>query len=711
MSLTQLNRELLKLSLLDKNDQDSFINQLDDLFRKFGIYNIEKWRNLSNKNNTLLHEFVEKDLPFAIRHVINKYTFDINVRRDTDGRTLFQLALDQKNKKMHNFLKELAADKISQIDVSKRQNDEDRKKSTNIVWVDLEMTSIDDPEILECAVIITDKDLNELAQGNWVIHFDQSVLTTLGQWHQDTFADRDKKGNGLFADVLKSKLTKEEVEEKLLTLIQQYCPAQKCPLAGSSIHIDKHVLQLQMPKVHSYLHYRIIDVSSFQGIMRRWAPWMENKIKDQLAKKGQDDVNHRAMDDIKWSISFMREFRPILEKQQPRDVNRQPIQHRRQRSVSPSLVARNKHENNNKVQLYADERRLLERLELEKTINIKSLHLNNENQEIYIANPHLREVFINKQQIRYHTKEFTVEDRFLKLSSKHYDNKNLNVKQVNTTEYWGQRKLLLTEIEFLTNYTAAGTKYLVVYAGAAPGSHINYLSSLFPYLDFELIDSQDFSVTETNEIKIRSEMFTDKIARSFSVLKQRILFICNVRTFDPKDHGNNDMQKQMAWHRILKPYASLLYFRLPKTQGKTEYFKGNLIIEPWSSRQSTECRLVVDQDQTLIDYDHSEFENALIHFHNDQRIRFYRHNMDKVDNEGLDHCYDCRTEIFILQEYIKKFRRMRNESEVQGEIARMSREISRKIVDEKRKPVLDTVRTLDVIPRSPPIVSSSICCF
>ncbi|CAF4354258.1 unnamed protein product, partial [Adineta steineri] len=115
--------------------------------------------------------------------------------------------------------------------------------------------------------------------------------------------------------------------------------------------------------------------------------------------------------------------------------------------------------------------------------------------------------------------------------------------------------------------------------------------------------------------------------------------------------------------------------------------------------------------QTLIDYDHSEFENALIHFHNDQRIRFYRHNMDKVDNEGLDHCYDCRTEIFILQEYIKKFRKMRNESEVQDETARMSRDISRKIVDEKRKPVLDTLRTLDVIPRSPPIVSSSICCF
>jgi oligoribonuclease len=152
-------------------------------------------------------------------------------------------------------------------------------------------------------------------KANWVIHFDQSVLETLGSWHQKTFADIADSGNGLLADVLKSKLTKEQVEDELLALIKRHCPPKTCPLAGSSIHIDKHVLQLRMPRVHDYLHYRIIDVSSFQGIMRRWAPWVEADIKKRLAKKGQETVNHRAMDDIEWSIAFMREFRPILARQ------------------------------------------------------------------------------------------------------------------------------------------------------------------------------------------------------------------------------------------------------------------------------------------------------------------------------------------------------------------------------------------------------------
>ena len=146
----------------------------------------------------------------------------------------------------------------------------------------------------------------------WVIHFDESVLKGLGDWHQGMFKDRSKGGNNLFADVLKSRLTKEEVEDELLDLLKEHCPEGKCPLAGSSIHIDREVLKQEMPKVHKYLHYRIIDVSSFQGIMKRWAPWIDRKMKEKLGDHGQETVNHRAMDDIKWSISVMKEFRPIL---------------------------------------------------------------------------------------------------------------------------------------------------------------------------------------------------------------------------------------------------------------------------------------------------------------------------------------------------------------------------------------------------------------
>jgi hypothetical protein len=396
------------------------------------------------------------------------------------------------------------------------------------------------------------------------------------------------------------------------------------------------------------------------------------------------------------------------------------MQHRQKHSMSPPLIQKNHppSRNNNadkREQLYDDERRLLERLDFEKTFDVKSLNLNKENQLIYTANPHLREVFINKQQIIVHEKEFTITNRFLKLQSERSSDKPYSSRNISTTEYWGQRKLLLTEIEFLTNY-GAGAKFIVLYAGAAPGSHINYLSSLFPHLQFVLFDANDFSATQTDKIKIRSEKFTDNVANSCCVSEYPILFICNVRTFDPNNQIDNDMihdmHHQMGWHRIIKPRASLLNFRLPRTPGKTEYLKGDLIIEPWASKRSTECRLIVDQEHTLIDYDHMEFENALLDFHNEKRIRYYKHNIDEIKNEGLDHCYDCRAEIFILQEYLTKSNKVKSETELKTETAAMSSEISRKIVDGKRKPVLSTgVRTLGIIPKRPIILTSNMCCI
>jgi hypothetical protein len=169
--MNQLNGELLKLFTLGKMNQQKIIERLDDLFVKFGTFKIEKWRNLSNKKNTLLHELVERDLSDIIRHVVQNYQVDINIQRDTDQLTPFQLALENNNTEMCSLLKELGAEEILNVDVAKLLLDEDRGKSMNIAWVDLEMTSIENPEILECAVIITDKDLRELERGKLIIGF------------------------------------------------------------------------------------------------------------------------------------------------------------------------------------------------------------------------------------------------------------------------------------------------------------------------------------------------------------------------------------------------------------------------------------------------------------------------------------------------------------------------------------------------------------
>ncbi len=165
MSMNQLQTELLKLIAMGKSNQDTIIKRLDRLYEDFGALSIKKWRHAANKGNSLLHEFVEKEMPDVIRHLVSKHQFDINVRRGSDGLTPLQLALENDNSEISDVLEELGAIDIQTEDVSTWLSDDDKKKTMNIVWMDLEMTSLEDPDIMECAVIITDKDLHELDKG------------------------------------------------------------------------------------------------------------------------------------------------------------------------------------------------------------------------------------------------------------------------------------------------------------------------------------------------------------------------------------------------------------------------------------------------------------------------------------------------------------------------------------------------------------------
>ena len=166
MASNYLNSDLLKI-LTIRNDQKNIIKQLTEVFREHGTRGIEAWHNPTDgKKNRLLHELVERDLPDVIHFVMKEYKLDINIRRDSDGHTPFQVASDKKNFKMCNLLRELGAETVEVVDCSKLQavEKEEKERSMNMVWIDLEFTSVEDPKILECAVIITDKNLNELAQ-------------------------------------------------------------------------------------------------------------------------------------------------------------------------------------------------------------------------------------------------------------------------------------------------------------------------------------------------------------------------------------------------------------------------------------------------------------------------------------------------------------------------------------------------------------------
>lgn len=177
------------------------------------------------------------------------------------------------------------------------------QRSDLLVWVDLEMTSVKDvlvDKITEIAVVLTDKDLNVVAEGpNLVIHVDQA------------FADsrvppqfREMFVNGLRSEIEESTVTLEEAQNQTLAFLQEHVVPNTAPLCGNSIHSDRHFLKIHMPRFEEYLFYRCIDVSTVKELARRWAPSVYEE-----AKRRKGESAHRAKDDILASIAELRFYR------------------------------------------------------------------------------------------------------------------------------------------------------------------------------------------------------------------------------------------------------------------------------------------------------------------------------------------------------------------------------------------------------------------
>jgi cap2 methyltransferase len=114
------------------------------------------------------------------------------------------------------------------------------------------------------------------------------------------------------------------------------------------------------------------------------------------------------------------------------------------------------------------------------------------------------------------------------------------------------------------------------------------------------------------------------------------------------------MDSQMKWHQIMKPNHSILKFRLSWKPGKTSYLAGDLHLPVWGPQSTTEIRLVAEKNAAIIEYDNTKIEQQMFYFNTSTRVARYQHNIE-CSVEGIDHCYDCSAEIFILTEYLKKF--------------------------------------------------------
>ncbi|ABM61019.1 oligoribonuclease [Halorhodospira halophila] len=169
----------------------------------------------------------------------------------------------------------------------------------NLIWIDLEMTGLDPSRdrIIEIAVVVTDSNLDTLAEGPVLaIHQDRSLLDSMDEWNT-----RQHGRSGLTERVRASTVTEAEAEAQVLAFLKQYVPARTSPMCGNSICQDRRFLARWMPDLEAYFHYRHIDVSTLKELARRWSP----EVAEGVRKSG----NHLALDDIRDSIHELRHYR------------------------------------------------------------------------------------------------------------------------------------------------------------------------------------------------------------------------------------------------------------------------------------------------------------------------------------------------------------------------------------------------------------------
>ena len=167
-----------------------------------------------------------------------------------------------------------------------------------LVWIDMEMSGLDPATcvILEVAVLVTDGNLDLVAEGpDLVVHQSDAVLDAMDEWNTSHHGK-----SGLTARVKASTISTEQAEDQVLAFLGQHCKAGQSPLCGNSVHMDRAFLAAYMPRLHDFLHYRNVDVSTVKELARRWYPTLE------LPRKRQA---HRAMSDIIESIEELRYYR------------------------------------------------------------------------------------------------------------------------------------------------------------------------------------------------------------------------------------------------------------------------------------------------------------------------------------------------------------------------------------------------------------------
>ncbi len=174
-----------------------------------------------------------------------------------------------------------------------------RPNEMNLVWVDMEMTGLDpdNDRIIEVAVVVTDADLNVIAEGPvFAIHQSDETLDKMDNWNKGTHGK-----SGLIDRVKASTVSEADAEAQLIAFLKQYVPANKSPMCGNSICQDRRFMARGMPKLEAFFHYRNLDVSTLKELCRRWKP--------ELASGFKKHQKHTALADIIESVEELKYYR------------------------------------------------------------------------------------------------------------------------------------------------------------------------------------------------------------------------------------------------------------------------------------------------------------------------------------------------------------------------------------------------------------------
>lgn len=175
-------------------------------------------------------------------------------------------------------------------------------RNSNLIWIDLEMTGLDTTAdtIIEIATIVTDKHLNELAEGpELAIAQPRAVMDAMDEWNTAQHGD-----SGLTERVLASDVSIREAESRTLQFLGEWVERGASPMCGNSICQDRRFLARQMPELERYFHYRNLDVSTLKILAQQWAP--------TVAAGFSKESTHRALADIRDSIAELAWYREQL---------------------------------------------------------------------------------------------------------------------------------------------------------------------------------------------------------------------------------------------------------------------------------------------------------------------------------------------------------------------------------------------------------------